>query len=114
VQLPIKHIEIKQAPPEVTLDGLIEAMHKVIAQQTLVTHHQIHRESLSVRERMALILQRLQNEKLIEFSTLLQHEEGRQGVVVSLLALLELAKQTLLVITQTTAFAPIYIKACNE
>ena len=100
--------------PEVALSSLVDVMLSLIQRQKHLTHHQITRERLSVRERMTIILEQLQHQKLIEFSRLLKKHEGRMGVVVTCLAILELAKQTLVTITQTTAYAPIYLQTNND
>jgi len=97
--------------PDVTLSALMDAMHDLIERQGHQTHHQISREPLSVRERMAKVLERIQQDKSVLFTQLLQQEEGRMGLTVTLLAILELARQSLVVITQTAAFSPIHLQA---
>lgn len=97
--------------PEVCLSALIEAMHSVLQREDCLQHHEISAEPLSVRERMANILDLLEENKMLSFSQLFTAKEGRGGVVVSLLAILELARQSLIVITQVLAYAPIYIEA---
>jgi len=96
--------------PDVTLHHLVIAQMRVLERQGQVVHHQIHRELLSVRDRMAYVLQRLQDEDVLAFTSLYQQDEGRMGLVVSFLAILELAKQSLLILIQTDAFMPIYLK----
>lgn len=105
---------VKKMLPDVELSSLANAMLALLQRQAHVIHHQITREVLSVRERMSHILHRLQQEQLVEFSQLLLHEEGRIGLVVTLLAMLELAKQSLVLITQTAAFSPIHVQVKNE
>ena len=101
----------KKAVPEITLSALVDAMNSLLQHQTHLTHHQVSREPLSVRERMTMILQRLNDEGMIDFVSLFTVSEGRMGRVVSLLAMLELAKQTLVVVTQSAEYTPIYIRA---
>jgi len=96
--------------PEATLEQVIDGMRRVLERQGHVVQHQIQREPLSVRDRMVHVLQRLQDEGALEFTTLYQDCEGRMGLVVSFLAILELAKQALLVLIQTESFMPIYIQ----
>lgn len=96
--------------PEVELSQLVTLMQALMESQRHLSHHQISRETLSVKERMACILERLQTEKQIKFTALLQRQEGRIGLVVSFLAILELAKRSLLVISQISAEAPIYLQ----
>ncbi|MFC3907689.1 segregation and condensation protein A [Legionella dresdenensis] len=100
--------------PDVNLDELTQAMMELIERQGHEVHHQISREPLSVRERMALVLERLQQDKTVMFNQLLQEDEGRMGLAVTLLAILELARQSLVLITQTAAFSPIHLQAVQN
>lgn len=109
VQVNLNQLVFSKPLPTVTLSALVAAMEAVLKQQSHQTKHQITREPISVRERMAIILNRLQQETSIEFTQLLNHEEGRMGLVVTLLAALELAKQSLVILTQTIAFSPLHI-----
>ncbi|MDI9818841.1 MULTISPECIES: ScpA family protein [unclassified Legionella] len=97
--------------PDVELSLLTEVMEDLLTRQSHLVHHQIAREPLSIRERMAIVLKRLQEEKTIAFASLLKDEEGRMGLAVTLLAILELARQSLLTITQTKAFSSIHLQA---
>ncbi|MCW8407607.1 segregation/condensation protein A [Legionella sp. PATHC035] len=97
--------------PEVTLEDLIDAMKSLLKREEQISHHQVSREALSVRERMSDILIQLQEHKLLEFNQLFSNKEGRIGLVVSLLAILELARQSLIVITQNEPFSPIHLQA---
>ncbi|MGK0673861.1 MAG: ScpA family protein [Halothiobacillaceae bacterium] len=89
VQPPV--IERRQSPPMVSLDELLEALRTVLQRAALIEHHHIQREAISVRERMSLILLRV-TAGAVCLLDLLAPEEGRRGVVVSFLALLELLK----------------------
>lgn len=97
--------------PEIDLSSLVVAMNNLLNRQQHLVHHQITQDVLSVRERMSAILQYLQHEKMVEFTRLLKRDEGRAGLVVTLLAMLELARQTLLMLTQTVAYSPIHLQA---
>ena len=97
--------------PETTLQEMLLAFSDVLRRADMFSHHQIRREPLSVRERMSAILSRLPGEQHIEFIELLDPAEGKKGVVVSFLAILELTKESLIEIVQQKAFAPIYAKA---
>lgn len=97
--------------PDVELSELIAAMKSILIREENFSHHEIAREVLSVRERMTAVLHLLQTNKIVELRQLFNPEEGRMGLVVSLLAILELARQSLLVLTQTQPFAPIHIRA---
>ena len=106
-----QHIsEIK--PPEVSVDELVEAWRNVLKRAKLNSHHKIGREELSVREHMSQILRRLKLDGMCEFSALFDMaSEGVAKLVVNFLAILELAKEGLIRITQQQAFSPIYIQA---
>lgn len=111
IQIAPAELECVKIHPEVALKELMQAMHSLLIREDQLTHHQIARETLSVRERMNWVLSKVQEEKVIEFRQLFTPEEGRMGLVVSLLAILELARLSLLVITQTQAFSPIHLQA---
>ncbi|KTD30654.1 MULTISPECIES: segregation and condensation protein A [Legionella] len=100
--------------PDVELNALVEAMHELIKRQSHLAHHQIAREPLSVRERMTLILDRLSQGKSMVFSQLIKRTEGRMGLVVTLLAILELARQSLLIITQANPYATIHLQVVYD
>lgn len=97
--------------PEVSLEDLIATMKSILQREEQTSHHKVSREILSVRERMSHILSQLQEHKSLEFQQVFSIQEGRLGLVVSLLAILELARQSLIVITQNEAFSPIYLQA---
>nr|ART37518.1 E304 [uncultured bacterium] len=95
---------------QVSLAELLSAMTEVLARGALKAHHHVHREPLSVRERMSLILQRLRAGEFTPLLSLLQPAEGRAGVVVSFLAILELVRERLIELGQAEAFGPIYLR----
>ena len=76
-------------------------------------HHRISREELSVREHMSRILRRLQNLKFVQFDELFEPERGVPVLVVTFLAILELAKETMVHLSQQGVFSPIYVKLTN-
>ena len=96
--------------PEVNASELQAAWADVLKRAKLTAHHTISREELSVREHMTGILRRLQSAKFVEFADLFDPSRGVPVVVVNFIALLELAKETLIEITQAEAFAPIYVR----
>jgi segregation and condensation protein A len=96
--------------PEVSMDELQSAWRDILKRAQLVQHHRISREELSVREHMSIVLRRLQGRKFIEFEQLFDPTLGVPVLVVTFIALLELAKETLIEITQAEAFAPIYVR----
>ncbi|MGC4244414.1 MAG: ScpA family protein, partial [Herbaspirillum sp.] len=96
--------------PEVDIDDLKAVWADILKRAKLTQHHHISREELSVREHMTGILRRLQSARFVEFSDLFDPSRGVPVVVVNFIALLELAKETLIEITQAEAFAPIYVR----
>jgi segregation and condensation protein A len=105
---------VVRLPPEVDLQDLIGAFQEVMQRASMYAHHHIQLESLSVRERMSSVLARLQIGQFTRFVDLFTPEEGRMGVVVTFLAVLELARESLLEISQTDSFSPIHIKAAGN
>jgi segregation and condensation protein A len=101
-------------PPEVDLQDLITAFQDVMKRASMYAHHHVQLESLSVRERMSSVLSKVNSTHFTSFSDLFTIEEGRMGVVVSFLAILELVKESLLELTQSEPFAPIHVKAATR
>jgi segregation and condensation protein A len=97
--------------PHVALPELLDAFRRVLERAQLYRHHHVLRERLSVRERMTHILARINSEKFVRFEELFNPKEGRFGVVVTFIAVLELLKEALLVVVQQEPFAPIHVKA---
>jgi segregation and condensation protein A len=97
--------------PKVTLTELLDAFRRVLERAELYRHHHVLRERLSVRERMTQILARIDSEKFVRFEELFNLAEGRLGVVVTFIAVLELLKEALLELVQQEPFAPIHVKA---
>jgi segregation and condensation protein A len=97
--------------PGVDVEDLREAWLGLIARAKAARHHKVTREQLSVRERMSTILRRLQNPGFLEFTQLFNPLRGIADLVVTFLAILELARESLIDITQQGSFTPIYVKA---
>lgn len=100
---------VEQQLPDVALADLALAFSQALAQAKLQNHHQVQREKLSTRERMSQILDRLQHQQRLRFAELFEPAEGRPGVVVSFLAILELVKEALIDVVQVDAFSEIHI-----
>lgn len=99
-------------PPEVSLDDLVEAWRNVLKRAKLNQHHKLGRAELSVREHMSLLLRRLSTMQVLRFDELFDLQtEGIPKLVVNFLAMLELAKEGLIRITQQEAFGTIYVQA---
>jgi segregation and condensation protein A len=93
---------------------LLDAFREVLKRAEMYQHHRVLREPLSVRERMTRVLERVSNvgpEGFASFESLFEIKEGRMGLVVTFLAVLELLKESLIVIVQHEPFAPIHVKA---
>lgn len=104
-------IEKDMPLPDITMKELMVALRDVAERAHRSGHHHISRETLSVRSRMAHVLSALTIGEFCEFSTLFNPEEGRLGVVVTFLAILELSKEAVIDIVQAEPFAPIYLQA---
>jgi len=96
--------------PDVSVVELQEAWGAILKRAKLVQHHKITREELSVREHMSLVLKKLQGRRFVEFEELFDPASGAPVLVVTFIAMLELAKETLIEITQAEVFAPIYVR----
>jgi segregation and condensation protein A len=96
--------------PDVHVVDLQQAWADILRRAKLVQHHKISREELSVREHMSMVLKKLQGRRFVEFEHLFEADRGVPVLVVTFIALLELAKETLIEITQAEAFAPIYVR----
>ncbi|QXZ09560.1 segregation/condensation protein A [Comamonas sp. Y33R10-2] len=106
------HIEQSLQPrfPDVEISELQAAWRDILKRAKLVQTHKITREELSVREYMSQILKQLQGQRFVEFERIFNPEKGSTVLVVTFIAMLELAKETLIEITQAEAYAPIYVR----
>ena len=96
--------------PQVTLQEMLVAFKEVLARSAMFAHHHVQREPLSVRERMSQILGQLRESSFVEFIRLFRPDEGRMGVTVTFVAILELARENLIEIVQADAYAPIHVR----
>lgn len=106
----VPELKIEREPPAVDMRELLAALVDVLKRAELFTRHAIRREALSVRQRMSQVLERIADGQFHDFQSLFQPEEGRLGVVVTFLSILELAKEQLVEIVQEGQFAPIYLR----
>ncbi len=107
----IPQIEIKMPLPEVQIKDLLIAFRDVVNRAEQFASHHLEREPLSVRDRMVIVLNKISADRFTSFEDFFEFDEGRMGVVVSFLAILELLKESLIELVQSEAYAPIYIKA---
>lgn len=104
-------LNVHKAHPPVDLKEVLVALADVMKRAEMYTHHKIQGETLSVRERMSQVLETLSKEHFTEFAALFTIEEGRIGVVVTFIAIMELSKEHLVEIIQTELFGPIHVRA---
>lgn len=97
--------------PQVNLTDLLAVLKDVLERAELNAHHQLQREVLSIRERMSQILDRVKADSFTTFTDLFNVKEGKMGVVVTFIAILELIRQAMIELVQAEAFAPIHVKA---
>lgn len=100
--------------PQVDLRDILFAFRDAMMRAEMYSHHHIQREALSVRERMSIVLSAITTDGFTNYTSLFTIEEGRRGVVVTLLAILELVKEQLIDLVQSDAFAPIHLKAATS
>ena len=100
--------------PDVTLKELLLAFKDVLDRSQMFAAHQVQREALSVRERMSAVLMAVQGDQTVEFVKLFDPMEGRMGVTVTFLAVLELVKESLLDVFQVEPFAPISVRSAQR
>lgn len=100
--------------PDVHVADLQEAWRDILRRAKLVQHHKITREELSVREHMSMVLKKLQGRRFVEFEQLFDPAKGVPVLIVTFIATLELAKETLIELTQAEAYAPIYVRLAYQ
>ena len=105
--------KIVRAPPQVSLQEMLIAFKDVLSRADMFAHHHVNRERLSVRQRMSDILSSLRDTAFMDFGQLFRPEEGRMGVTVTFIAILELMKEGLIEIVQSEPYAPIHIRPAS-
>ncbi len=108
---PLKDRKVVRMLPQPTLQEMLKAFREVVIRAELFAHHHIQRERLSVRERMSNILSTLERSSFVEFVRLFRPEEGRMGVTVTFLAILELVREGLIEVVQAQPYAPLHVRA---
>lgn len=101
---------LQQRFPDVEVADLQEAWRDILRRARLIQHHRITREELSVREHMSMVLKKLQGRRFVGFEELFDPAKGVPVLIVTFIATLELAKETLIELTQAEAYAPIYVR----
>ena len=106
----LRERQVVRALPQVTLKEMLLAFQEVVVRAEMFAHHHIQREVLSVRERMGQILSSLESGAFVEFVRLFRAEEGRMGVTVTFMAILELVREGLIDIVQAEPYAPLHVR----
>jgi segregation and condensation protein A len=114
VNVEVVEQKVVKLDPEVDLKDLLSAFKDVLHRAEMFTHHHIAMEPLSVRERMSSVLAMVNADSFTEFTKLFEVSEGKMGVVVTFLAILELIKESLLELVQAEPFSPIHVKAVSS
>lgn len=112
--VPVDSAVLTKPEPTAELPDLLQAFQALLQRLNRQQAHQITKESLTVRERMRDILTRLSTQDFCTFEGLIDWAEGRRGLVVSFIAVLELLKQSMITAVQTDLFAPLYLKAVTD
>lgn len=100
--------------PDITLKELLLAFQQAVQRSEMFAHHHVQREPLSVRERMSNVLVSLEDERYVDFVRLFDPTEGRMGVTVTFLAILELIRESLVDVVQAEPFGPIHVRAAQS
>jgi len=114
IEIDTPEVAIVRAAPDVNIQDMLLAFQKVLKRAENFQHHHIETEPLSVRERMSIVLSNIKADSFTDFAALFSPEEGRSGVVVTLLAILELLKESLIEMVQNEPFGPIYVKSASS
>lgn len=107
-------LDLVRPQPDVDIKEILFALRDVLQRATLYNHHHVQLEPLSVRERMTIVLSTVRKDSFVDFLRFFEPEEGRMGVVVSLLAILELVKESLIELVQNEPYGSIYVKAVTH
>ncbi len=105
--------KIVRIPPQVTLQEMLSAFQDVLARSDMFAHHHVQRDPLSVRQRMTDVLSALASQEFVEFVHLFRAEEGRRGVTVTFVAILELMREGLIEIVQSEPYGPLHVRGGN-
>src|SRR6202167_5986118 len=105
--------KVTRIAPQVTLQEMLLAFQEVLARSDMFAHHHVQREPLSVRQRMSDVLSALSASSFLDFVRLFKPEEGRRGVTVTFVALLELLREGLIELVQAEAYGPLHVRLGN-
>src|SRR6202795_3373163 len=105
--------KVVRIPPQVSLQEMLLAFQEVLSRSDMFAHHHVQREPLSVRQRMTDVLSSLTSSAFVDFVQLFRAEEGRRGVTVTFVAILELLREGLIEIVQAEPYAPLHVRLGN-
>jgi segregation and condensation protein A len=105
--------KVVRIPPQVTLQEMLLAFQDVLSRSDMFAHHHVQREPLSVRQRMTDVLSSLTATAFVDFVQLFRADEGRRGVTVTFVAVLELLREGLIEIVQSEAYGPLHVRLGN-
>jgi segregation and condensation protein A len=105
--------KVVRIPPPVSLQEMLLAFQEVLSRSDMFAHHHVQREPLSVRQRMTDVLSSLTASAFVNFAQLFRADEGRMGVTVTFVAILELMREGLIEIAQSEAYAPLHVRLGN-
>ncbi len=105
--------KVVRIPPQVTLQEMLLAFQDVLSRSDMFAHHHVQREPLSVRQRMVDVMSALNSSAFVDFVRLFRADEGRRGVTVTFVALLELMREGLIEIVQSEAYGPLHVRLGN-
>ncbi len=105
--------KVQRLAPQVTLQEMLLAFQEVLSRSDMFAHHQVRREPLSVRQRMTDVLSALSTHAFVDFVRLFKSEEGRRGVTVTFVAILELLREGLIEMVQSEAYGPLHVRLGN-
>jgi segregation and condensation protein A len=105
--------KVVRIPPQVSLQEMLLAFQDVLSRSDMFAHHHVQREPLSVRQRMTDVLSSLTASAFVDFVRLFRADEGRRGVTVTFVAILELLREGLIEIVQSEAYGPLHVRLGN-
>jgi segregation and condensation protein A len=106
----LAHRKVVRIAPQVTLQEMLVAFQDVLSRSDMFAHHHVQREPLSVRQRMTDVLAALPVNGFLDFVRLFHADEGRRGVTVTFVAVLELLREGLIEIAQSEPYAPLHVR----
>lgn len=114
ITIPVTQPKKNTTLPTLDFNEFVSALNTILQRETLLARYHVRREHLSVRERMSKILEQLQSGEFIPFNDCFDLSEGRPGIIVTFIAILELFRGAIIEVTQTELFSPIYIRVINH